>query len=239
MRVEEIVPGKLANIGACNAAKPGMGSIWFTLNGRDLLWRKPFPKGIQDQIVSFSNPKEKLTNLDLELAGTIVHQRVLADNKPTKGETAHTFCDNTPLVAWCKKSSTTATKLAAYLLRLVAQDRAQQACNHQMSHISSVNNRMAGVNNRMADDASRLWGSNDSELLNHFNSTYPQKRLWELCPPNKQLSSKVISTLSLRKLPAASPWHRPNRHKALGMSGWTSVSPSMETRDLVYIKTQS
>jgi hypothetical protein len=63
VRVKEIVPGRPAHIGACNAAKPGMGGVWFTQEGRALLWREPFPQVIQDQIVSFNNPTGKLTTL--------------------------------------------------------------------------------------------------------------------------------------------------------------------------------
>ena len=35
--IEELVPGESQNIGACDAAKPGMGGVWFRDNGRPLL----------------------------------------------------------------------------------------------------------------------------------------------------------------------------------------------------------
>jgi hypothetical protein len=38
IRIEEIVPGSATHIGTCDAAKPGMGGIWFTLDEHALLW---------------------------------------------------------------------------------------------------------------------------------------------------------------------------------------------------------
>eukprot|EP00978_Attheya_sp_CCMP212_P041850 scaffold245372_cov41-Attheya_sp.AAC.1 len=43
-----------------------------------ILWRAQFPKHIQHGLVSFTNPKGRVTNSDLELAGSIAHNDVLA-----------------------------------------------------------------------------------------------------------------------------------------------------------------
>jgi hypothetical protein len=56
-----------------------MGSVWFTHDGRSLLWRKPFPADVRDQVVSMKNPQGQVTNSDLELAGTPVHQQMLGN----------------------------------------------------------------------------------------------------------------------------------------------------------------
>ena len=50
-------------------------------NGGPLLWRAPFPDKVQAQLVTKQNPKGRITNSDLELAGTIMHQDVLANHK--------------------------------------------------------------------------------------------------------------------------------------------------------------
>lgn len=72
-------PRESKHIEACDAAKVGMGSVWFTHDGRSLLWRKPFPADVRDQVVSMKNPQGQVTNSDLELAGTPVHQQMLGN----------------------------------------------------------------------------------------------------------------------------------------------------------------
>ena len=43
-----------------------------------LLWRQQFPPWIQRQLVSFSNPDGTINNSDLELAGLVAHNDILA-----------------------------------------------------------------------------------------------------------------------------------------------------------------
>jgi hypothetical protein len=231
-QLDELIPGDPIHIGACDAAKAGMGGVWFPHAGPPLLWRQPFPKPVRDQIVSFSNPHGKLTNSDLELAGTVVHQAILGDCVPVCGETAHTLCDNTPAVAWRTKGSTTTTKPAADLLRLASFIRREQRCHHRISHIS-------GDDNRMSDDASRRWDLDDTSLLTHFNRLYPQRQSWQLCHPNPLLSSAVTSMLChTTSLTASAPpeWYQ---LIAPGKSGAPFVSPSRSTQALANSKTLS
>jgi hypothetical protein len=37
---------------------------------------------------------------------------------------------------------------------------------------------IAGAANAIADDASHLWLMSDSQLLSHFQQTYPQSQPW-------------------------------------------------------------
>jgi hypothetical protein len=87
--LEELTPGDPIHIGACDAAKAGMGGVWFPDEGAPLLWRHPFPLAVREQIVSYDNPTGRLTNSDLELAGTVVHQAILGNHAKVAGETAH------------------------------------------------------------------------------------------------------------------------------------------------------
>ncbi len=191
--IEELVPGDPVFEGSVDAAKAGMGGVWFTDNDDDddppLVWRAPFPEEIQNQLSSFKNPTGAVTNSDLELAGTIVHQAVLGQEHNVAGETSHTHCDNTPAVFWRIKGSSTTTRCRADLLRIAAFVRRKQRGNQRISHIS-------GPDNVMADDASRLMKMSDADFLTYFNSTYPQTHGWKLCPPPKGLLSAVLTTLS-------------------------------------------
>jgi hypothetical protein len=231
-QLEELVAGDPVHIGACDAAKSGMGGVWFPASGPPLLWREPFDGNIQDRVVSQVNRRGDITNSDLELAGTIGHHAVLADNAAVAGETTHTLCDNTPSVAWREKGSTTTTKRTAYLLRLAALHRKEQICNPKISHIS-------GDDNRMADDASRRWDLNDEELLTYFNSTYPQARSWQLCPLRKQVSSETTSMLCQPKSKMESVLRGLSKQTTPGKSGPSSVNPLTPTPALAPTKTQS
>ena len=197
-RLDELVPGIPAYTGACDAAKPGMGGVWFgpTLP-HPLLWRTPFPDAVQAAVISDANPSGTLTNSDLELAGTIAHQAVLGLGDTHAGDTVHIHCDNTPAVSWRSKGSSTTTKPRSGLLKMAALLRRRQRTNLRITHL-------AGSANRMADDASRLWSKTDAELLTYFNSTYPQATAWRFSPVPAALNSNVLSTLSPETSPAAS-----------------------------------
>ena len=116
-----------------DVAKTGMGGVWFPPGKPEplallppksarltnpTLWHQPFSKNIQEQVVSYENPTGSITNSDLELAGTIAHDDVLANAVPVTHLTTCQLCDNTPAVAWRTKGSTTTTGPIAYLLQV-------------------------------------------------------------------------------------------------------------------------
>ena len=92
----EVVPTLSTYLGTVNAAKPGMGGIWFppvTLPlaiqhptssqlHTPILWRARFPAVVCSELVSFDNPTGSITNSDLELAGAITHNDILIHNLP-------------------------------------------------------------------------------------------------------------------------------------------------------------
>ncbi|MGH7974698.1 MAG: hypothetical protein ACREBR_04170, partial [bacterium] len=85
-----------------------------------LLWRFRFPADVTDSVVSYDNPKGQLTNSELELAGVIGHQDILAQAVDIREHTNATLCDNTPAVAWVRRGSISHTGPVAYLLRLLS-----------------------------------------------------------------------------------------------------------------------
>jgi hypothetical protein len=87
----ELVLGPPPYLGATDAAKAGMGGVWF-IDSEALLWRSPFPEQVQSQLVSQKNPTGKVTNSDLELLGTMAHHHVLEESGyPMAGESTHTL----------------------------------------------------------------------------------------------------------------------------------------------------
>ena len=67
----EIVPQDPNLLGATDAAKPGMGGVYFDATGAAYVWRQPFSPDIQRRLVSFDNPRGTITNSDLEQAGLL------------------------------------------------------------------------------------------------------------------------------------------------------------------------
>ena len=133
----EVVPTPPTYFGAMDAAKQGMGGVWFPPldQGPPLaiqqpraarlqhptLWQARFPPKIQSQLVSLNNPSGSITNTDLEISGAIAHDDILTTALPTVAHLSTcTFSDNTPAVSWKTKGSTSTQGAAAYLLQTAA-----------------------------------------------------------------------------------------------------------------------
>ena len=76
----------------CNSIQPTKA----TALQSPILWLSAFSQKNQDSLVSASNPDGAAHNCDLELAGTIAHDDVLASTVPVTHLTLCSFCDNTP-----------------------------------------------------------------------------------------------------------------------------------------------
>ena len=132
-------------------------------------WRQKFPNQVQKQFISSLNPSGTITNSDLELAGSIAHDAMLAQTIPLARRSLCSFSDNTPTIAWRNKGSTTTSGPAAYLLQLAA-------LHQRLYQYQSKLQFIPGERNCMADDCSRLSNLSDKQLIYYFNLTYPQKK---------------------------------------------------------------
>ena len=106
--------------------------------------------------MSSDNFTGKITNSNLELAGTIAHDDVLASTVPVRHLTTCVFSDNTPSIAWRTKGSATTSGLAAYLLQVSALHCRHFRYKTDLHHIP-------GDRNSMADNCSRLWHLTDDD----------------------------------------------------------------------------
>lgn len=100
---QELAPDTPDYIGYCDISKLGAGGDW--MSGSKFL--KPtvgqlkFPQDIQNQVVSFSNPKGDITNSDLEIAGLLAKYLVLEHLTPSSlhklrhGATTHPWSAGT------------------------------------------------------------------------------------------------------------------------------------------------
>ena len=234
----EVVPTPPTYFGTMDAAKQGMGGVWFPPSTSDplavryprssqlvnpVLWRARFPHDVQRLLVSSDNPRGTVTNSDLELAGSIAQDDILAQALPGQHHLSTcTFSDNTPAVSWKSKGSTTTTGPAAYLLQQYALHRRHYRYQNEL-------NFLPGSLNSMADDCSRLWHLTDNQLLTHFNHHYPQQKSWEMHHLRPEMHSALIS--SLLKTRSQPELYLPATEKLSkrGPSGLRSAHPSMST----------
>jgi hypothetical protein len=212
--------------GADDAAGPGMGGVIFPLRKPEsipYLWRARFPPDIVSDLVSHSNPHGTVNNSDLELAGTIIQQDGYASLVDVRERTVHTCADNTPAVAWQGKGSVTTNSPPAYLLRL-------QALHQRFHRYHPTFDYIPGPFNVMADDCSRLWHLDDSQLLAYFNSKYPQTQPWQQWIPSPGMLSAVISGLRRKRCEPVSFLVAPAQRPATGNCGSPSAIPCESTR---------
>jgi hypothetical protein len=215
-QLSEIVPDHPSGIGAVDAAKPGMGGVWFIDGAAPLLWRASFPLHIQQRLVSDDNPAGDLSISDFELAGVVAHQDILAQSFDARSRTFTILNDNSPAVSRASKGSITSRDSAAYLLRLSSLHQRHHRYLLRYDHI-------AGAANAMADDASRLWHLTNDQLLVHFEQTYPQSQPWQLRTLPPQMNSALISALQRKRVAPQSVLNVPAPTMVPGPFGSPSV----------------
>jgi hypothetical protein len=197
-----------------------------------ILWRATFPKEISKNLVSFKNPKGRITNSDLELAAGVIQNDVAAHNFDICERTIASGSDNTPTLSWQAKGSTTTTSAPAYLLRI-------QAIHQRYHRYHSSSFFIPGKLNAMADDCSRLWQYTDPQLLAHFNSHYPQAASWRIVHPRQEMLSSVISALHKKRPEPASFLQEPAQTTTPGRSGQSFAKTLPSTPGLVTTSTPS
>lgn len=219
-RLQELVHSPPAFHGACDACQHGMGGVWFPdlpASTAPILWHSPFPRGITTALVTSDNPNGALSISDLELAALIAHKDVLATHVILAERTIWMATDNRAALAWSTKGSSTSVSARAHLLRMNAM--------HQRHHrYVATHSHIPGTANVMADDASRLWHLNDTELLTHFLTHYPQACPWELHRLQPSTNSRLIGALSRQQPANASRLDAPMPVPPPGASGQVFVT---------------
>ena len=127
-RIAEIIPLLPAAEGHHNALGIGAGVVWFLGNHitprEGFLPRKPllltckWPSYIVNRLVTNKNPSGTISNSDLELAGGLLHLKVLSQCFDIRERTVLSKGDNLSTTFWERSESTTSTKPPANLLRL-------------------------------------------------------------------------------------------------------------------------
>ena len=113
------------------------------------------------------NPNGTITISDLELAGSLLHLDVIAQNYDVRERTILSKTDNMATLFWTRKGSTSTSKVPAYLLRLFGI--------HQIYHryVPQYDYEPGNVNSLADDDFRRFYLAAD-KFLTHFNSLHKQ-----------------------------------------------------------------
>ena len=184
----EIVPQEPTLLGATDAAKAGMGGVYFDPAGQPYVWRHPFPASVQHKVVSASNPNGTITNSDLEHAGLLAQVDLMTQTHSIRYATVENFSDNTPAVSRVRKGAVSSVGAAAHLCRFASDHQRL----HRYCHLAHF---LPGTSNSMADDASRLQHLTDSAFLSLFAQRYPQPKPWRLLQVAPETASRLISAL--------------------------------------------
>jgi hypothetical protein len=217
-RIGEVTDSLPAAFGAADASGLGMGGVWLSGDPSftPTVWRNPFSSVIQKQLVTWENKSGSITNSDLELLAQIASHDILINLRDCRERTIATFTDNMSARAWQRKGSKATLGPAAYLLRVHAL--------HQRHHrYRSTSDYIPGPVNVMADDASRLLHLSDTELLSHFNTTYPQSKLWQLSHLQPRMLSALITALQCKRSDPALFLPEPNPVMPIGFDGCNIV----------------
>jgi hypothetical protein len=171
-----------------------MGGTWLPVDSATtapILWHYQIPTEVSHRLVSSSNPTVSLTNLDLEHLALVCHPDILAAEHDIREQTICLLSSNTAAVSREHRGSTSTNSPSAYLCRLAALHQCENCYRLTSAYLP-------GVLNVMADNASRRWDLNDSQLLAYFNSTYPQKVLWQLYTFRPAVISSAMQALSMQ-----------------------------------------
>ena len=236
-RIAEPFPRHPAHgYGVCDASKHGFGGSLFpsaSLQTPPIVWREALPAELQARLISENNPRGTITNSDLELAGTIMHEVIWAQETGIAEATIVTGCDNTPAVAWRHKGSNSLDGPSAYLLREAAFLQRQHRHVPRLAYIH-------GTANVLGDVPSRKFELTDSQLLHFLNSHFPQIEPWQMrrLPPEwrSRLTSALLTkppgprSLATVLAPPTGSGRNAGFHSLLRTESTTLSSPASPTK---------
>ncbi len=127
-QIAEVIPLPPMVEGHHNASGTGAGRIWFpgpllrACDGYDsstlVIWQHRWPQHVISRLVTDSNPCGSITNLDLELAGGLLHLDAFSNCFDICKRTILSKGDNLSTTFWERKGSTSTSAAPAYLLCL-------------------------------------------------------------------------------------------------------------------------
>jgi hypothetical protein len=187
-----------------NALGTGAGGIWFPgplLHARNsynlstlVVWQHCWPKHVISRLVTDSNKGGSITNLDLELAGGLLHLNALSNCFDICKRTILSKEDNLSTTFWERKGNTSTSAALAYLLCLFGIHQCIHCYIPRFDYISGASNHVA---NALLQDFHLPW----SHMLASLSHYLPQPVGCQLWTPSKHIISAV--TLALLRQPSS------------------------------------
>ena len=136
-------------IGVQDASGQGVGGVILGELGSctPTVFRYEWPEDIKADLVSFDNPRGRITNSDLEMAGLLLMWLVLeAVCGDLTEKRVAVFSDNDPTVSWAKRLASRHSVMAAQLVRALAlRIKLRWGCPITPCHIPGVENTMTDI----------------------------------------------------------------------------------------------
>jgi hypothetical protein len=184
----EIVPELPHLLGATDAAKAGMGGVYFDHTGQGYWWREPFPDRVQRCLATFEHPHGTITNSDLEQAALLAQLDVMSCSHDTQYATLHNFSDNVAAVSRTRKGAVSKPGPSARLCQVASSHQRQHRYCHRAQYLP-------GPQNVMSDDCSRLQHLTPRAFACHLEQHYPQASPWQQRHLRPEMSSLLTSAL--------------------------------------------
>ena len=221
----ELVAGWPDLIGVQDASGQGVGGVIIGELGRcpPTVFRCEWPKDIRADLVTRENPRGRITNSDLEMAGLLLCWLVVeAIGGDMRQKHVALFSDNDPTVNWVKRMATKQSRVAAQLVRALAlRLKANETCPLTPVHIPGKQNMMTDIPSRSFGSVPEWHCRTNADLLTLFNTTFPLpgQASWTVFQLNSGLVTRVISVLRMRHTTLAE-WRRlPKIGKHIGTIG--------------------
>jgi hypothetical protein len=231
--VLQLTPNYPDYIGYSDACKLGAGGAWCSglKEISPFIWQLEWPPDIQASLQTDSNPKGSITINDLELAGAVLNFLALECQRINlKFHHIGIFCDNTSAVSWAYKLRTSASTVAAKLLRLLSlRLHAKQASSLTPIHIAGENNIMADVISRAFKDGKYFCAKDNLTLYFNNNFPLPQTLSWQEYTLPSKLASRVISCLRGTQSPMELLIRPPAIDSSTGTAGVSMPASAVST----------
>ena len=217
-RCKELVSGHPDIVGIVDASKEGVGGIVVGENEpiTPTVFRLEWPEEVRALVISQANPTGKITNSDLECAGTLllwlVMERVVPD---LKEKHVALLNDNSPTISWLTKLTSSNSQTAAALLRILAMRlKLAKASPLIPMHIAGEQNAISDIPSRSFGGKAQWNCKTDREFLTLFDSTFPlpKQNCWTLFHLPKEICTRVISVL-LTQASEPQEWRRPSNKR--------------------------
>ena len=224
-RCRELTSGWPDFVGIVDASSHGVGGVVFGEGSKCIptVFRWQWPEDITNDVKSLTNPKGRITNSDLEMAGMLLAWIVIEEvGGDLKEKSISLLGDNTPSISWIDKLASRQSRVAEQLVQALAiRMKANKACPLITTHI-------AGKKNQIADVPSRSFGSNknwkcvsNNEFFTLFNSLFqlPNQNFWSVFQLNYGTVTRVTSILQMKPFDLEG-WRRlPERGRHVGTIG--------------------